>query len=402
MLGASAFLVGSAARMNRYVKQEMARPANTTYLPRVSLMVPCKDRDPDLAENMQMLLEQDYPHYELIFMLPNAQDPAYPILKEKVEQSPVPAQIVFGGFSQKRCQKLDNILAGLAAAADDSEVYAWVDTDARVPRHWLREMVAPLANDAVGASTTYRSYRPEKGRPITYLLHQWTAFQFSHMHLKRAVAIWGGSMVVRRDFFDTLNMPEVWDTALADDCVLHESVISSRKQVAFVPTAMTSLSSDIPQDEIVHFAMRQCVIGKVTLPAIWWISILGLSFLQLSAGIGLFEALRSGFKKERPHWSAWAKMSFWPASIVQALLVTRATRLIAAPREADDPLDSKASWALLGPFAYAFLWQSLLASVPHDTFNWRAIRYRMHHPLKTEILDFPKELIESTLKEILP
>ncbi len=400
MLGASALLVGSAARMNHYVKKEMARPANTTYLPRVSLMVPCKDRDPDFAENMQMLLEQDYPHYELIFMVPNAQDPAYPILQEKVKQSPVPAQIVFGGFSQKRCQKLDNILAGLEAAADDTEVFAWVDTDARVPRHWLREMIAPLQKDDVGATTTYRSYRPEAGRPITYLLHQWTAYQFCHLHLKKAVAVWGGSMAVRRDFFETLNMPEVWDTALADDCVLHDSVISNRKQVIFVPQAMTSLSSDIPQDEIVHFAMRQCVIGKVTLPEIWWVSILGLSFLQLSAGIGLLQAIKSLIKKERIPGNAWAKMSFWPASIAQAMLTARAVRLIAAPREADDPLTSKSSWAMLGPFAYAFLWQSLLASVPQDTFNWRAIRYRMHHPLKTEILDFPKELIESSLKEI--
>lgn len=401
----SAGIVTSGFLMTRFVKKALNKAAQSTVqadMPKVTLMVPCKDLDPDFRENMQMLLEQDYPNYEIIFMTVNDRDPSYPVLKEMCERSPVDAQLVFGGFSKKRCQKLDNMIAALDHIAEDCEIMAWVDSDARVPRDWLRHLVAPLARPEVGATTTYRWYRPEPRRPLTHWLSLWTALQACHLHINRAVATWGGSMAIRRQTFIDLDLRNIWNTALSDDCVLNDTVRKAGLRVEFVAPSMTSASSALSNQEILIFATRQCVIGKHTLKEIWWTSILGLSFFHLSSGRGLWLLGRALKKRQKPDLSVWGMLSFIPAGILQAAFVAKSMRQISATREADDPLEAKYHWALNAPLAYLFLWFSMLSSATTDQFVWRQIYYKMLNAHETEVLKYPAELDAESPKEVAP
>jgi len=408
-LGAAALVVGSGLRMMRHVKKSLQNrepPLGTdspsqTY-PKVALMVPCKGLDPDFELNMQRLLEQDYPNFEIVFMTINAQDPCHPVLQELVTRSPVPARLVLGGFSKQRCQKLDNILAGVDAIGEQADIYAWADSDARVARDWLRQLVAPLRQPHIGASTTYRWYRPEPGRPLTYVLALWTGIQITHFHINKTVAVWGGSMAIRRATFEALEMRRIWQTALADDCVLNDTVRKAGLRVEFVVPAMTSLSSEHPVKEILIFAVRQCVIGKHTLKGVWWISVSALSFFHLALGRGLWLAGRSALQRQPVPLVAWGMLSFIPAGILQSLSVIQCMRQIAQLREADDPLEAHYPWALFAPPAYAFVWLTLAASALTDRFVWRDIYYRMLNAHETEVYAYPAELESATSEEETP
>ncbi len=399
------FMVGSSLRLNHFVKKQLERAGTSDYRPRVALMVPCKGVDPDFKENMEMLLQQDYGDYEVIFMTVSPEDPCHSILEACIAESETPAQIVYGGFSRKRCQKLDNMLAGIDALYSQelqnpdhpkAEVYLWADTDARVAPNWLEEMIAPLANDEVGASTTYRFYRPIPGNPLSYLLALWTGYQFCHMHMPKVQAVWGGSMAIRRDLFDELEMRRIWDTALSDDCVLHNTIIKAGKKVGFVIPAMTTASSDLPTREVLIFAMRQCIIGKVALKDIWLTSVLTLSLYHLSAGRGLQHVARRVKTGRKLPGFAWGMLSFIPAGIFQALGVLNALKRIEHYRKAQgmtqDPLRVKRRWASVGPAAYLFLWWSLLGSVLRQKFSWREIHYHMKSEHETDVIGYPESL----------
>ncbi|MBF2054110.1 MAG: glycosyltransferase [Candidatus Sericytochromatia bacterium] len=411
-LGASAVLVGSALRMTRYVKKELqqadhkAPPLHSgDQAPKVVLMVPCRGLDPDFRENMAMLTAQDYPNYEIIFMTANAADKSYPVLQEMVQRSPVPARIVFGGFSKQRCQKLDNMLAAIDDISNrdaQPDIYAWADSDARVTAEWLRYLVAPLSRPEVGATTTYRWYRPEHRRPLTHVLALWTGIQITHMHVNANVAVWGGSMAVRRETFDQLKMREIWQTALADDCVLNDTVRKAGLRVEFVVPAMTSLSSDHSVKDILIFAVRQCVIGKHTLKPIWWPSIFALSLFHFSAGRGAWLLGRSLLKRQAPPWQAWGMLSFLPAGILQGLTVIQLMRQIKKARNPQDPLEARYSWAAYSPLAYLFTWFSLAASGLTNRFVWRDIVYRMHNAHRTEVCFYPPELETAQSEEDAP
>lgn len=408
-LGTAAVLVGSGLRMASRVRRELAQkrqnlslstaPDEVSTWPKVALMAPCKDLDPDFEENMSMLLEQDYPNYEIIFITVSEEDETHPVLTRLAERSPVPARVVLGGFSQQRCQKLDNILAGVDALDDDFDIYAWVDSDSRVPRDWLRNLVTPLADPKVGATTSFRWYRPEKGRPLTHILGLWTGIQFTHLHLDVAVSVWGGTMAIRKENFEALDMRRTWDNALSDDCVLNDSVRKAGQQVRFMIPCMTSQSTDLSTKDILIFAVRQCVIAKHTLKFIWWASILGTSYLHLSAGRGLWLAAQAVLRRQAIPWTAWGMLSFLPAGMLQNLAVIDAMRQIEQSREDDDPLHAEYHWALYSPAAYLFVWLTLLASATTDRFVWRRIYYQMLNSHETKVLDFPHELAIATKEE---
>ncbi|MEZ0372510.1 MAG: glycosyltransferase, partial [Candidatus Sericytochromatia bacterium] len=406
-VGTAAFLVGSGLRMMRHVKKELARTRNQPSpeegkWPRVALMVPCKDVDPDLEQNLRMLLQQDYPNYEIVFMTLDQHDLSYPILQRMVAESKVPARIVFGGFSKQRCQKLDNILAGIDSLDPDIEIFAWADSDVRAPREWLRQLVAPLSRDTVGTTTSFRWYRPEPGRLDTYMLSLWTGIQFCHFHINPLVAVWGGSMSVTRRVFDEMDMRTVWEYALADDCVLNHSTRKSGRRVEFVVPSMTSISSDHSLKDNLIFAVRQAVIAKHTLKEIWYPSVLGLTLLHLALFRGAqltYLALRAG---QPVPLVALAMFSFIPGGMLQSLGFIQAIRQIAASREEDDPLDAKPIWALLSPLAYTFLWGSLLASACTDRFVWRGIYYKMLNSHETEVYAYPDQLGSADFKEETP
>lgn len=400
-LGFSSYIIVSGLLTIRFFRRELEQAMPPPESPRredwpkVALISPCKDLDPDFEANMQMLLHQDYPNYELVFVTVDPYDETYPILKRLVNESPVPARLLFGGFSKKRCQKLDNIMAALDALDESVDIYAFVDSDARVASDWLRHLVAPLQRPEVGASTSYRWYRPEPGRPITYALALWTGYQFSNFFNNRYVAVWGGSMAITRQRFQELNIRHEWDKALSDYCVLNDCVRRAKYRVEFVVPAMTSLSSEHSLKDILIFAVRQCVIGKHTLKEIWYSSLAALTAIHIVVVTGLwqlFSALQTG---QPIPWTTWGILSFFPAGIVQAALFIKALNQIRAHRPASDPLGGRLRWALWSPFAYVFVWLTLLASAFTDRFVWRQIYYRMLSDTETEVYKYPSRFDEA-------
>ena len=403
-LGFSGYLIFSGWMTIRYFRRELeaAKPlpadTNPAHWPRVALISPCKDLDPDFEANMRMLLQQDYPNYEIVFVTLDQYDDTYPVLRRMVEESPVPARLLFGGFSKKRCQKLDNMMAAMDALDDSIDIYAFVDSDARVAPDWLRHLVAPLSRPEVGATTSYRWYRPEPGRPLTYALCLWTGCQFANFYNNRYVTAWGGSMAITRQRFTELNIRRQWDNALSDDCVLNECVRRAGYRVEFVVPSMTSLSSDYGIKDILIFAVRQCVIGKHTIKDVWGPSLLLLTLMHAVLATGLWR-LASGATAT---WTTWALLAFIPAGILQCVLFIQALNQLRAHRPASDPLLGRLSWALWSPLAYVFVWLTLLASAFTDRFVWRQIYYRMVSDTETEVYRYPERFqSEPSPKEVL-
>src|ERR671939_553539 len=82
-----------------YCQRELARPLSD-YTPFASLIVPCRGLDQGLRENLRALYVQAYPHYEIVFVLDSANDPARPVIDEVragATGSTIPTSIVIAG-----------------------------------------------------------------------------------------------------------------------------------------------------------------------------------------------------------------------------------------------------------------------------------------------------------------
>ena len=158
----------------QFFKSEFSKP-RPNFTPFASVIVPCRGLDSGLETNLSMLFRQDYPDYEVVFVVDDANDPAVEIIEDVSRQAAKNAKIVIAGKAADSSQKVENLLEAVLHISDESEVFVFMDSDARPNKEWLRYLTAPLVNEKAGASTGYRWFISNKPTFASELLSVWNA-----------------------------------------------------------------------------------------------------------------------------------------------------------------------------------------------------------------------------------
>ena len=133
-----------------------------SYTPAVAVIVPCKGTDHGFHENIPAFLTQEYPRYQIFFVVDSTDDPAYNALEQLTKDKQNAHLALTNPFSG--CSgKVAALLTGLASTADP-EVLVFADSDMKPDTHWLQNLVAPLQDETIGATTGHRWYFPRTGR----------------------------------------------------------------------------------------------------------------------------------------------------------------------------------------------------------------------------------------------
>src|SRR5919205_482027 len=133
-----------------FVRQ--SRTPSPQFAPPVSILKPLRGTDPDIDEGFRSHCLQDYPEYEIIFGVSDANDPAVPAVEKLMREFPGRAiRLLVCSDVLGSNVKVSNLIQMLAAARYE---YVFVnDSDIRVPRDYLRRVIAPMSDDAVGLVT---------------------------------------------------------------------------------------------------------------------------------------------------------------------------------------------------------------------------------------------------------
>jgi ceramide glucosyltransferase len=132
-------------------------PATPIFEPPVSILKPVHGVDFASYENYASFCTQDYPEYEILFAVNNESDPAIAVVTQLIADYPHRHINLFIGAEYFGANQKVNNLARLTREAKH-EVLALSDGDVRVGANYLRNVVAPLRDENVGAVTSfYRS-----------------------------------------------------------------------------------------------------------------------------------------------------------------------------------------------------------------------------------------------------
>ena len=297
-----------------------------------------------------------------------------------------PAWLVVAGEAAGRGQKVHNLLAAvdmLNSIDRRAEVLVFADSDARPSKHWLSELVAPLGDKRIGATTGFRWYVPVRGGLGSLLLSVWNSSALSLLGERSSFA-WGGSTAIRRESFDRLNIKQRWQGALSDDYALSAAIHESGQRIKFVPYCLVASHADASMTELLEFSTRQMRITRIYAPRVWQLASISHCLYNLTFWGGLIWLIAAAFT---------GQLSFMLALLMTGIFMLGATsggiRAMVATQllPTNRARIQKLWWAyvLIGPVVSILYLYNIFASAWSNRIVWRGISYEMISPRETAI-----------------
>jgi cellulose synthase/poly-beta-1,6-N-acetylglucosamine synthase-like glycosyltransferase len=363
----------SGIRYAGYVRRETSREL-PDFQPFVSVIAPCRGLEPGLADNLYPLLDQDYPRYEVLFVFDDADDPAIKVVDDLIHT--IKTRIVIAGPAIDSGQKVHNLRFAVNEVDPQSQVLVFVDSDARPSQNWLRQLVAPLADEKLGASTGYRWFVPERGGIASRLRGVWNASIASALGENSAKNFcWGGSTAIRRSTFERLEVRERWRGTVSDDFTLTSVLKEAKLPIHFTPNCLVASAGDCDFRELLEFTTRQIKITRVYAAHLW---------LPLLLGSALFAiAFFGGLILIGVHPRSSAAYIF--PLIIFALGATKAFIRYRAIPIATSKKDLLAHIFLWPIASLLYLYNAVLAGFSRR-IKWRGITYELKSPTEAVII----------------
>lgn len=128
--------------------------------PPITILKPLCGLEPDLYENLRSFCDQDYPEFQVLFGVRDADDPALAVARRLVREFPQrDLRVVVDDRLIGSNRKVSNLANMLPAASHELLVIA--DSDIRVGSDYLSHLAAPLARPEVGLVTCLYRARPD-------------------------------------------------------------------------------------------------------------------------------------------------------------------------------------------------------------------------------------------------
>jgi cellulose synthase/poly-beta-1,6-N-acetylglucosamine synthase-like glycosyltransferase len=373
------------ARFLRFVRRRLQQPL-PAFAPPTTVVCPCKGLDAELEVNLRAVLEQDYPNYEVLFVVADPADPARVVCERLAAASSVPAHVLVAGPPSGRAEKVNNLEAGVRAARAESEAFVFVDSDGRPPRGWLRTLVAYLAEPQVGAASTFRWYIPD-GDFLSGLQSAWNGPGMTYMGEWSRNFCWGGGTAIRRQTFYEIDVPRYWAGCVSDDLMLTRALRDAGKPIVYVPQCLVATHHPTTWAKLLEWTTRQILLTRVYEPRLWWPA-MGVHLFFCGVFLyGFFLAARL----LPVVWQTSATVLLTLAAIA-ALAVAKgvyrqASVLLLLPQHREE---LRRTWwsptlqAALVPWLMAV---NFILSALTRRMTWRGITYELRSPWKTVIVE---------------
>ena len=208
--------------------------ADRVKFPAVTLLKPLHGMEPEMEAKLESFFRQDYPEFEIVFGARDADDPALAVVRElQIRYPQTRVKVEYSGRPAKPNAKVYLLSKMMGAAANDYLVIS--DSDVRVGPDYLREVVRPLLDPAVGLVTCV--YRGVSTGTI------WSRLEALGMSVEMTSGVLvadllegmkfalGPTMAVRREVLESVaHWPDLADYC-ADDYVLGDAVYKSGMKV---------------------------------------------------------------------------------------------------------------------------------------------------------------------------
>jgi hypothetical protein len=375
-------------RFVRTFYNQKSQPTADADLPKVAVVMTLRGADPFLDRTLQGLTQLDYPQFDIHIIVDNKADPAWDLVHRIVAERGC-RNVKVEDLSDRRttCSlRMSSLIQAVSGLDSSYGVVAIVDADVVTHPTWLREMVRPLADPEVGATSGVRWYMPEDANLGSLVRYIWNAAAVPQMH---AFGIgWGGSLCVRTSLLRDADILEKWSRIMFEDTFTVNEVQSLGSKLEYVPDATMVNRESIDLSGCTKFISRQVLNARLyhrSWPAIAAYALLSAVALNGTAVTGV-AALSLGHYAEAGALGAAAAV--YVAGMAYLLIIIElATRQGAVKRQ--EPI-SKWSWKLAGAGLlthYVYL-TSVVMALRVKVIEWRGIKYNLGGPRQVHLVAY--------------
>ncbi len=348
--------------------------------PRVALIIPAKGVSSQFGSFVEFILGQDYENYHVIFVTESAQDPAHVFLSERLK-SPTRrgVRLLVAGKAEHSVQKVHNHLAAFRTLEPEDRIIAFADCDFSASLTWLSLLVEPLQRGQCDFTTAYRWFVPANpslpnriASVIGIAVEPW-------MGPSWRMCLWGGSMLMTREAFDSLDIPGKFQGSFNDDVRITRLARESGKRMRYVRAVAAISPIDFSWRSFFAFARRQYMHVSEYRP-LWWMGFLTPLIYLVSFGLCVSRLIMGAW------WMlGWIGLGF--------ILNANRTRVRLAylrerfPNGAAETLEKAirgSGW--MDPLVNLVHFTVVAASVCGREVVWAGIRYRLLSGHRAEVI----------------
>jgi ceramide glucosyltransferase len=263
-----------------HLYKKVEPPIPSEELPGVSIIKPLIGVDTNLKSNLETFFTQKYPNYELLFSVPDDNDPAILVVKSLIESYPkVDAKLFIGLKNVGPNGKINNMIRAYEAAKYDNIVIS--DTAIKTTPTTLSEMVHCLKPD-VGLVLQMPYCATRKGFGAIYQQVYFGTMQARNCLSANAVGIncsTGMSCLLRRDILDIVGGLQSFAKYLAEDFFIAEAIRSQGYKVVLSTTPALQNSGNSSMSDFHKRLVRWAQLRITMLPLLIFLEPLGECFM---------------------------------------------------------------------------------------------------------------------------
>ncbi len=356
--------------------------AAAAQLPIVSVLLSLRGADPQLAQGLQGLLTQDYPHYDLRVVVDSHEDPAWQIVQAALDKT---TRLQVAELRQKRSScslKCSGLVQLVEDLPQQTEVVVLADADLLPHPNWLRELVAPLADPHIGATHGNRWYWPSATNWGSLVRYLWNAAAVVPMYFQGMP--WGGSLALRTRVLREARLLEKWSQTMVEDALLRDALAAEGLKVHFVPELMMVNREWCGLPGSRDFIQRQLTWTKLY-HAGWPAVVVHAVVSSLLVLGGLLMAGWSGLtgQLQALAWSGGSLVAYWMGMLGLLGILEAGVRHVVRQRE--EPVFYFGLWQqckllLALPLTQCIHLRATLGATWSRRVVWRGIRYEVRGP----------------------
>lgn len=240
------------SRLSGFSGPEKERPGVTLYKP-------LHGPDYELHDNLLSFCEQNYPTFQIVFGVSDANDPAVPIVRDIMSARPdIDMELVINTISNGNNPKISNLINMDTVAKHDVLIIS--DSDMRVPPDYIDRVVQGFDGDRVGLVTCLYKGTPAPGLAShlgAMFINQWfTPSALIPATFGGMQHCFGATMAIKRDVLDEIGGLAALVGNLADDYTLGRLVRKAGYEVRLASVAVENIVEETDLKSLILHELR--------------------------------------------------------------------------------------------------------------------------------------------------